>query len=128
MSVDDVVIIHSENQPRGMWNLGRVEELIIGNDGEARAAVLRVAGQGRRSKCLQRPVQRLYPLETSFEMSSQNERSESNYATHELEDHQEEHNKLDGTPTGQDELPGPDNTRFLNALGELLHWRLETVF
>ncbi len=35
VSVGDVVIIHSESQPRGMWNLGRVEELIIGNDGEA---------------------------------------------------------------------------------------------
>jgi hypothetical protein len=63
VSVGDVVIIHSDDQPRGMWNLGKVEELLIGSDGEARGAVLRVAGPGRRAQLLRRPVQRLYPLE-----------------------------------------------------------------
>ena len=59
VSVGDVVIIHDDNQPRGMWNLGRVEELLVGNDGEVRGAVLRMAGQGRKAKHLRRPVQRL---------------------------------------------------------------------
>ena len=52
VSIGDVVIIHSDDQPRGMWSLGRVEELLVGNDGEARGAVLRVAGKGRRAKHL----------------------------------------------------------------------------
>ncbi len=55
----------TEDQPRGFWNLGRVEELVIGRDGEARGAVVRVASKGRRSTLLQRPVQRLYPLEST---------------------------------------------------------------
>ncbi len=63
--VGDVVIIHSDDQPRGMWKLGKVEELLTDPDGEHRAAVLRVAGQGRAAKRLRRPVRRLYPLETS---------------------------------------------------------------
>ena len=50
VSVGDVAIIHDENQPRGMWNLGRVEELLVGNDEEVKGAVLRTAGQGRRAK------------------------------------------------------------------------------
>ncbi len=65
VAVGDVVIIHSDDQPRGMWKLGKVEELLTGPDGEHRAAVLRVAGQGRAAKRLRRPVRRLYPLETS---------------------------------------------------------------
>ena len=40
VSVGDVMIIHSDDQPRGMWNLGRVEKLLVGNDGEARGAIL----------------------------------------------------------------------------------------
>lgn len=63
LSAGDVVVIHSDNQPRCMWKLGKVEELLTGPDGEPRAAVLRVAGKGRNAKCLRRPVQRLYPLE-----------------------------------------------------------------
>ena len=46
VSVGDVVIIHDDNQPKGMWNLSRVEELLVGNDGEVRGAVLRIARQG----------------------------------------------------------------------------------
>ena len=43
VSMGDVTI-HSDDQPRGMWKLGRVKELLIGADGEARGVVLRVAG------------------------------------------------------------------------------------
>ena len=62
VSVDDVVVISSK-QPRAFWKLGRVEEVLVGKDGETRGAVLRVAGEGRRSTILQRPIQLLYPLE-----------------------------------------------------------------
>ncbi len=65
VSVGDIVVVHSEDQPRGFWNLGRVKEVVIGRDGEARGAVVRVANKGRRSTLLQRPVQRLYPLEST---------------------------------------------------------------
>ena len=39
VSVGDVVIIHSDDQPRGMWKFGRVEELLVGTDGEARSGL-----------------------------------------------------------------------------------------
>ena len=79
VSVGDVVVIHSDNQPRGMWDLGLVEELLIGSNGEARGAVLRVAGPGRRAKHLMRPVQRLYPIEMpAQEKSAENSSSHNN--------------------------------------------------
>ena len=65
VSVGDVVVIHSDDQPRGFWKLGRVEETVSGPDGEPRGAVLQVASKGRSATCLNRPVQRLYPLEVT---------------------------------------------------------------
>ncbi|KAK3723358.1 hypothetical protein QZH41_002824 [Actinostola sp. cb2023] len=56
----DVVIIKGEEKDRNQWKLGIIEELIIGRDGILRGAKLR-AGRG----VLERPVQRLYPLELS---------------------------------------------------------------
>ena len=32
--------IHSDDQPRAMWKLGKVKELLVGADGESRAAVI----------------------------------------------------------------------------------------
>ena len=62
ITVGDIVIIHDENQPRGLWRLGKIEELIQGTDGEVRGAVVKTYSGGRTS-LLRRPVQRLYPLE-----------------------------------------------------------------
>ena len=45
ISVGDIVIIHEENCPRGLWKLGRVEELLKGNDGHVRGAVVRVVSK-----------------------------------------------------------------------------------
>ena len=62
--VGDVVLIH-DDKPRGLWRLGRVEDTIVGLDGQIRGAVLRVPlGDGRYSS-MKRPIQRLYPLEVS---------------------------------------------------------------
>jgi len=51
-----------------------VEELLFGADGETRAAVLRLSGQGKASKHLRRPVQRLYPIEMAVTTTEQNQR------------------------------------------------------
>ena len=59
VSVGDIVIVHSADQPRGFWRLGRVNEVLVGRDEKIRGAVLRVAGKGRRAKQLQRQLQLL---------------------------------------------------------------------
>ena len=75
IAVGDVVVVHSEDQPRALWKLGVVAELLVGTDGENRAAVVRVAGQGRAIKHLRRPVQKLFPLEMAVMASEQEEKT-----------------------------------------------------
>ena len=43
--------------------MGRIEDVIIGNDGETRGAVVRVYTGQKRSKLIHRPLQKLFPLE-----------------------------------------------------------------
>ena len=57
------VIIYDEAQPRGLWRLGRILELIHSNDGETRAARIKVISKTGRPTTLKRPIQHLYPLE-----------------------------------------------------------------
>ena len=64
VKVGDVVVIHSSEQQRAFWKLGRVVEQVRGRDGEIRGATLKTAGKGRRATTLHRPIQQLFPLET----------------------------------------------------------------
>ena len=54
------MLIHDENQPRSMWRMGIVEEIIhSADDNQIRGAVVR-SNTGSRIK---RPVNKLYPIE-----------------------------------------------------------------
>ncbi len=70
VAVGDVVIVHDDGLPRGLWKLGRIERIITGRDGQARGASVRVASRDRQSTHLHRPLQLLYPLEISVGASS----------------------------------------------------------
>ena len=59
----DIVIVHDEAHPRGLWKLGKDEKLITGADGHTRGAAVRVLSSGQHLSVLKRPIQRLYPLE-----------------------------------------------------------------
>lgn len=59
VSVNDIVIIYDDKQPRHMWKIGRVDELIRSKDGIVRAAKVQT-GQG---PILSRPLCKLYPIE-----------------------------------------------------------------
>lgn len=59
----DVVIVHDQALPRGLWKLGRIQEVYIGRDGLPRSASVRTATRSRQHTLLKRPLQRLYPLE-----------------------------------------------------------------
>ena len=67
VTVGDIVIVHSANQPRGLWKLGRIEEVLPGRDGKIRGAIIRIASKGNRAALLQRPISLLYPLETDLD-------------------------------------------------------------
>ena len=63
ISVGDIVSVHEEKRPRGLWRLAKVETIFRGSDGQARSALVRVHSSGMRSKLLRRPLKCLYPLE-----------------------------------------------------------------
>ena len=65
IATGDVVIVHNESLPRGLWKLGRVQEVFPGADGLPRSALVRVASRNKQHTLLKRPVQLLYPLEIS---------------------------------------------------------------
>ena len=61
ISKDDIVLIYDDKQPRHMWKLGRVNELIRSKDGVVRAAKVLVGATGI---LVDRPISKLYPIET----------------------------------------------------------------
>ena len=63
-AVGDVVIIKSDEKNRAPWRLGVVIDLIIGRDGVVRGAKLRTP-----KSVIERPVQHLYPLELTCDMT-----------------------------------------------------------
>ena len=60
--VGDIVVVHDERK-RHLWRLGKIEGLISGKDGNVRGAKLRVSETGKRPTVLERPLQKLFPLE-----------------------------------------------------------------
>ena len=67
VEIGDIVVVHSDKQPRGFWKLGRVERTITGRDGKTRGAAVRVTNRQGRPTMLHRPIQCLYPLEISLQ-------------------------------------------------------------
>ena len=65
IAIGDVVVVHDEGQPRGFWKLAKVQETIVGKDGKVRGAVLRLPEKNGQPRWLQRPLQKLYPLEVN---------------------------------------------------------------
>ena len=65
LSLGDVVILHNERLPRGLWKLGRIQELLEGHDSHYRGAVVKTTSRDGRLELLQQPIQLLYmyPLE-----------------------------------------------------------------
>ena len=71
VQMGDIVLVHRETSPRGLWRLGKVESLKKGADGHVRSATVRVHSKGTRSILLNRPVKRLYPLEVNCHFSEE---------------------------------------------------------
>ena len=62
IAVGDMVIVYADYRPCSLWSLGRIEQLLTGDEGPTRAAPVKVSKSGRVSK-LDRPIQHLYLLE-----------------------------------------------------------------
>ena len=60
LAVDDIVIVYEKHQPRHLWKLGRIVDLIRGNDNVVRGAKVKFGASGN---IITRPLNLLYPLE-----------------------------------------------------------------
>ncbi len=66
--VGDIVIIRTDQTKRNFWKLAKVEELLCGEDGVARAAIVRVLRENSdHSQLLRRSIQHLIPIEVRHE-------------------------------------------------------------
>ena len=59
-SINDIVVVFEEKQPRNKWMLGRIVELITGHDGKTRGVKIMM---GKTKTVISRPVNKVYPLE-----------------------------------------------------------------
>ena len=60
----ETVLLKNDSSNRNYWKLAKIEELIFGQDGKVRAAVVRVAnGNTNRLVHLRRVIQHLIPIE-----------------------------------------------------------------
>ena len=60
---NDVVLIKDDDKlPRNKWKMAKIENVITGNDGEIRGAVIKVCVNGK-CNLITRPIQRLIPFE-----------------------------------------------------------------
>ncbi len=78
VSVGDIVLVHEEKRPRGLWRLAKIETIVRGSDGQARSALVRVHSSGTRSKLLRRPLKCLYPLEVRCHNYQENSEADDN--------------------------------------------------
>lgn len=114
ISVGDVVVIHDDNQPRGLWRLGLVLELIVGRDGYVRGAKVRVSA-GERTSVWQRPIQRLYPIEVNCYVEKKNVESSSQDSDQERDDNEQQ----GGEQLLANHLPRPRRTAAIEALNRI---------
>jgi hypothetical protein len=61
VKVGDIVVVHSEEKDRGFWKLVRINRVLSSRDG------VRVHQEANRTTLWRRPVQRLYPIEVSWD-------------------------------------------------------------
>ena len=62
-AVGTVVIIKEDGTKRSNWRLGRIEEVLRGTDGHVRGAQAVCTGPTGRRMVMQRPIQKLVPVE-----------------------------------------------------------------
>ena len=65
VEIGDAVLVHGEHMKRGSWQMGKVEELIVGKDKEVRGAKVKLLARGKPVR-VSRLMQKLYPLEHSM--------------------------------------------------------------
>ena len=66
IAVGDIVILKNDLTKRLFWRLAIVQELLTGNDGKVRAAVIKTTDGNSNSRSLRRSIQHLIPIEVRY--------------------------------------------------------------
>ena len=77
IEVGDIVLIKDDNLPRNMWKIGKVIKLIQGKDEITRGVTLKTITKGNTYE-IDRPVQKLCPLELKTESEEKDQVQEGN--------------------------------------------------
>ena len=80
VSIGDIVVVHNEHLPHGLWKLGKIVSVMKGRDNLVRGATVKIGTKDGRRMVLNRPIQLLYPLEVQ---SQEPHPEESNSAENE---------------------------------------------
>ena len=70
ISVGDVVVLQKDSTKRVLWKLAVVQKLIVGSDGQVRAAVVKVGCSDSQPKLLARSIRHLFPIEVRAQTMS----------------------------------------------------------
>ena len=81
LQTGEVVTVYDEDHPRGLWRLGRIEELIPGADGKIRGVRVKVVSKGGQVKIIRRPIQHIYPLEVQSKSTGEEVKVEESRST-----------------------------------------------
>ena len=65
IKLGDIVFIHNHNAKRNVWKLGKAVRLFTSKDQNIRAATLKMHNQNPLYQYINRPVNKLYPLEVA---------------------------------------------------------------
>ena len=65
MRIGDVVLVYEDKLPRNKWRMGVIIELFTGKDGYVRGAKIRTITKTGKVSFLNRPREKLYPLEVN---------------------------------------------------------------
>ena len=111
IALEDVVIIHEEHLPRQRWSLGRVVELLQGNDGQIRSAKL----QTSNGNTITRPLYKLYPLESVHARYQK----DNNTSMLPVEEVQEAEDEIEGDSETEQSIIGETPRREASVRAEL---------
>ena len=119
-AVGNIVIVHDDKHPRGLWKVGRIQELLPRADGKVRGAFIRVRSKGH-SSVLKRLLQRLYPLEVRTVESTSSPSPMSDDAPH-PDTILSPQRASDSAESSQQENLRPRRQAFLRAQDNIKMW------
>ena len=114
ISEGDIVLVHSESHPRSQWKLGKVQKMLVGTDGQKRAAVVMVTNKGRKST-LTRPIQLLYPLEVASPIDTARQNEKSNVSSNENDETKNDSENSNGVTGSETDIATNDNEYSSNV-------------